>query len=77
MTVAHYMLTRDNVMYYLPDWLEENVSFGGQELTSTNLSRLFAEITPNDRILFFNDWMKHKKAQAIPLCSAMVPTQHL
>ena len=77
MTVAHYMLTRDNVMYYLPDWLEENVSFGGQELTSANLSRLFAGITPNDRILFFNDWMKHKKAQAIPLCSAMVPTQHL
>ena len=77
MTVAHYMLTRDNVMYYLPDWLEKNVSFGGQELTSTNLSRLFAGITPNDRILFFNDWMKHKKAQAIPLCSAMVPTQHL
>ena len=77
MTVAHYMLTRDNVLYYLPDWLEENVSFGGQELTSANLSRLFAGITPNDRILFFNDWMKHKKAQAIPLCSAMVPTQHL
>ena len=62
MTVAHYMLTRDNVMYYLPDWLEENVSFGGQELTSANLSRLFAGITPNDRILFFNDWMKHKKS---------------
>lgn len=62
MTVAHYMLTRDNVMYYLPDWLEETVSFGGEELTSANLSRLFAGITPNDRILFFNDWMKHKKS---------------
>ena len=67
------MLTRDNVMYYLPDWLEENVSFGGQELTSTNLSRLFAGITPNGRILFFNDWMKHKKAQAIPLCTKVSP----
>lgn len=62
MTVAHYMLTQNNVMYYLPDWLEEHVSFGGQELTSAGLSRLFAGITMNERILFFNDWMKHKKS---------------
>ena len=28
LTVAHYMVLNGNVMYYLPDWLDGNVSFG-------------------------------------------------
>lgn len=61
LTTAHYMMLRGNVMYYLPDWLEETVSFGGEHLTSAGLSRLFSEISENERICFFNDWMKKKK----------------
>lgn len=50
LTAAHYMAVNGNVMYYLPDWLEENVSFGGESLTSAGLSRLFSGITENERI---------------------------
>ena len=62
LTVAHYMMLCGNVMYYLPDWLEETVSFGGKELTSAGSSRLFSGITENERLCFFNDWMKQKKS---------------
>lgn len=61
LTVSHYMLLRGNVMYYLPDWCEETVSFGGTHLSSAGTSRLFSGITENERICFFNDWMKRKK----------------
>ena len=61
LTVSHYMLLRGNVMYYLPDWSEETVSFGGTHLSSAGISRLFSGITENERICFFNDWMKRKK----------------
>lgn len=62
LTVAHYMMLRGNVMYYLPDFLDETVSFGGAELTSAGTSRLFSGITDSERICFFNDWMKQKKS---------------
>ena len=59
--VAHYMFSEGNVMYYFPDWQEENITFPGRRLSSADLSRLFAGISYNDRVLFFNDWMKRKK----------------
>ena len=61
LTVSHYMMLQGNVMLYLSDWLEENVSFGGTQLTSAGTSRLFSGITENERICFFNDWMKQRK----------------
>ena len=61
LTVSHYMMLRGNVMYYLPDWVEETVTFGGSHLTSPGISKLFSGITENERICFFNDWMKRKK----------------
>ena len=61
LTIAHYMMVRGNVMYYLPDWMEDTVTFGGNHLTSVGISRLFSGITANERICFFNDWMKRRK----------------
>ena len=40
LTVSHYMMLRGNVMYYLPDWAEETITFGGRHLTSAGISRL-------------------------------------
>lgn len=60
LTVAHYMLCEGNVMYYLSDWQEENVSFSKRELTSAALSRLFGSISMDERMAFFHDWMKMK-----------------
>ena len=60
LTVAHYMLCEGNVMYYLSDWQEENISFSGKELSSAALSRLFSSISMDERMGFFHDWMKQK-----------------
>ena len=40
-------------LHYLPDFLDETVSFGGEELTSAGTSRLFSDITHNERLCFF------------------------
>ena len=60
LTVAHYMLCEGNIMYYLADWQEENVSFSRKELSSAALSRLFGSISMDERVSFFHDWMKQK-----------------
>lgn len=60
LTVAQYMLGEGNVMYYLSDWQEENVSYCSKGLSGADLSRLFASIGKAERMMFFNDWMKLK-----------------
>ncbi len=60
LTVAHYMLCEGNVMYYLSDWQEDNISYASAQLGSAALSRLFASIDIDSRIGFFNDWLKLK-----------------
>ena len=60
LTVAQYMLLEGNVMYYLPDWQEESISFCGEILNGSRISRLFASIDGKRRLEFFNDWMKKK-----------------
>lgn len=60
LTVAQYMLLEGNVMYYLPDWQEESISFCGEILNGSRISRLFASIDGKKRLNFFNDWMKKK-----------------
>ena len=51
LTVAQYMLSEGNVMYYLPDWQEEKMSYSKELLSSAALSRLFAGIDSKSRIL--------------------------
>ena len=60
MTVAHYMLCEGNIMYYLPDWQEETVSFSKESLNGAGISRLFTSIDSRRRINFFNEWAKKK-----------------
>lgn len=60
LTVAHYMLCEGNIMYYLPDWQEETVSFSKESLNGAGLSRLFTSLDSKRRIEFFNDWAKKK-----------------
>ena len=61
LTVAHYMLCEDNVMYYLSDWQEEHITYSSEVLSSAGLSRLFSDITETKRLQFFHAWMKAKK----------------
>ena len=60
LTVAHYMLQEGNIMYYLPDWQEESLSFCGEALNGSRISRLLASLDGKRRLEFFNDWMKKK-----------------
>jgi len=63
LTVAQYMLSEGNVMYYLRDWQEAKMSFGRSTLSSEALSRLFAGIDSKRRVAFLNDWIKKRKSQ--------------
>ena len=49
LTVAHYMMNEGNVMYYLPDWQDENVSYCNETISNADVSRLFASITDTER----------------------------
>lgn len=60
LTVAHYMMNEGNVMYYLPDWQDENISYSKENITNADVSRLFASITDIERKAFFNNWMRKK-----------------
>ena len=58
LTVAQYMLTEGNVMYYLPDWQDETISYEKERLSDQAISRLFSGIDTEGRMMFFRGWMK-------------------
>ena len=60
LTVAHYMLCEGNVMYYLPDFMDETLSYAKEALSGADISRLFSSVTPTERSVFFNNWMRKK-----------------
>lgn len=60
LSVAQYMLTRGNVMYYYRDWLEETVSFSENNMSGADISRLFESIDEDRRLHFFNTWISQK-----------------
>ena len=64
LTVAQYMLTEGNVMYYLPDWQDETLSYEKERLSDQAISRLFSGIDTEGRMMFFRGWMKeHYKGE--------------
>lgn len=60
LTVAQYMLSEGNVMYYLPDWQDETVCYAKERMADQSVSRLFSRIDEEGRLLFFRNWMKEK-----------------
>ena len=60
LTIAQYMLSEGNVMYYLPDWQDENISYMDERMTEQEISRLLSGIDETGRLLFFRLWMKEK-----------------
>ena len=58
LTVAEYMLSDGNVMSYMEDWQEEQVGYLKTPLTGQGLSRLFSSITREERMAFFEEWMR-------------------
>ncbi len=63
LTISQYMLSEGNVMYYMSDWQEENVTYSSKVLESGDISRLFASIGQAQRLTFFNEWIKKACSQ--------------
>lgn len=62
-TVAQYMLSEGNVMYYLEDYADTHKIFSDGNINSAQSSRLFSSIREEEILLFFREWMKHKKSK--------------
>ena len=63
MTMAQYMLSEGNVMYYLDDYTESHKTAVNERMSSAKSSKVFSSIRQEDILLFFREWMKHKKAE--------------
>lgn len=61
LTVAQYMISEGNVMYYLPDWQDEVMNCCREKLTGPGISRLFSQIDAETRIRFMNEWVRKRK----------------
>ena len=58
LTAAEYMLSCGNIMFYMEDWQEEQVNYLKTPLTGQGLSRLFSSVRREERMAFFEEWMR-------------------
>ncbi len=61
LTVAQYMLSEGNVMYYIDDYTEEHCTQLNGVLNDEKCSKVFSSIRQEDIMLFFREWLKQKK----------------
>lgn len=61
LTMAQYMLTEGNVMYYIDDYTEEHSTPIKGILNNEKCSKVFSSIRQEDIMLFFREWIKQKK----------------
>ena len=61
LTAAQYMLSEGNVMYYLDDYTQSHKTALNESMGSAKSSRLFSSLRQEDMLLFFREWMKHKR----------------
>ncbi len=55
---AAFMISAGNVMDYMADWMERSFFPGsGHAFSSSDVSRLFSAITPENRMDFFRRWI--------------------
>lgn len=72
LTAAQYMLSEGNVMYYISDYTETHITALKSVLSDEKCSKMFADIRQEDMLLFFREWMKHKKPTNILLMMLQV-----
>ncbi len=61
LTVAQYMISEGNVMYYIDEYTETHRTALNGVLSDAECSRLFAGMREEDMLLFLRDWMKRMK----------------
>ena len=62
LTAAQYMLSEGNVMYYISDYTETHITALKGVLGDEKCSKMFSDLRQEDMLLFFREWMKHKKS---------------
>lgn len=62
LTIAQYILSEGNVMYYLDDYTESHKSVLNGRINSAKSSRIFNSLRQEDILLFFRSWMKQKRS---------------
>lgn len=62
MSIAMYMLCEGNVLFYCDDWCSETYTELDSPITSQSSSRIFDNISYNDRIDFFGSWVNLRKS---------------
>ena len=61
LTIAQYMLSEGNVMYYIDDYTETHKTYSDNPISDRQCSKVFAGIRQEDILLFLREWMQHKK----------------
>lgn len=61
LTIAQYMLSEGNVMYYIDDYTEMHKTYSDNPISDRQCSKVFAGIRQEDILLFLREWMQHKK----------------
>ncbi|NLD20573.1 MAG: transposase [Clostridiales bacterium] len=63
LTLAQYMLSEGNVMYYIDDYTESHKTPLNESMSNAKSSKVFASIRQEDILLFLREWMQHRKAK--------------
>lgn len=61
LTIAMYMVSEQEAMYYLDDYCDGNYVINNTYITSKEASNIFKRITIKKRQEFFNEWIKLRK----------------
>lgn len=61
--VAIYMICEGNVMMYIKDWCDETLLFFTKQMDDQQCSVLFANITFDERMIFFEKWVQFRSEQ--------------
>lgn len=63
LTLAQYMLSEGNVMYYLDEYTESHRTALNESMDSAKSSKVFSSLRQEDILLFLREWMQRKKAK--------------
>lgn len=61
LTIAMYMLSEQDAMYYLDDYCDNNYVINNTYVTGNDATNVFKRIDLNKRQRFFNEWVKRRK----------------
>ena len=62
LTIAQYMLSEGNVMYYIDDYTQTHRTYLNGEIGDAKCSKVFSDIREEDIFLFLRSWMQKRQS---------------